>query len=226
MTINSAPEMVENEGKKYLRGFIPYNSPSEWLGFTEILDPSAFKKTISDGSDVKALHNHDSSRILGRVKNGTLKLSNSDSGLIPEVLIDERVSYARDLWAAVERGDVDTMSFSFSVIEDKTQDENTRVIKEARLYSVDFGVPFPAYPETTSQALQRSIEEILAEPKLNPSDVTVLMETKAKIDEALARESMTTSPGPEPETLIVSETTPDETLTVLQMLAEIALSID
>lgn len=197
-TIRTAPELREQDGKKYIRGLIPYESPSEWMGYTEFLAPTAFNKTLADGADVKALRNHDSSQILGRTKNGTLRLENTESGLIPEVEINEGVGYAMDLWAAVQRGDVDTMSFGFIPIQQeikKTDDGEEVRITEARLIEVSFGVPFPAYPETSSEAVQRSLEDVLASDDLDEAGITLLNETKAKIDERLSRVS---PPSPEP----------------------------
>jgi HK97 family phage prohead protease len=197
-TIRTAPELRESEGKRYIRGLIPYDSPSEWMGYTEFLAPTAFNKTIADGADVKALRNHDSNMILGRTKNGTLRLENSEGGLIPEIEINEGVSYAMDLWAAVQRKDVDTMSFGFIPIQQeikKTDDGEEVRITEARLIEVSFGVPFPAYPETGSEAVQRSLEEVLAAQEIDEAGAILLTETKAKIDEALARRN---PPSPEP----------------------------
>jgi HK97 family phage prohead protease len=197
-TVKSAPTLQERDGKKYLRGLIPYNSPSEWMGFTEYFAPTAFNKTLADGADVKAFRNHNSDQILGRTKNGTLSLENSEAGLIPEVEIDERVSYAVDLWAAVQRGDVDTMSFTFLAIQEEWEhkdDGDVRRVIEARLIEVSYGVPFPAYPDSKTEAVKRSLEEVLAAEKLDDDGLKLLTETKTKIDEALARNA---PPPPEP----------------------------
>jgi len=196
--INAAPTLQEREGKKYIQGIIPYNSPSEWMGFVEYFSPSAFNKTLADGSDVKALRNHDSCQILGRTKNGALRLQNTDTGLLCEVEVDERVSYAADLWAAIQRDDVDGMSFLFIPIQEEWEHKDEgdiRRVTEARLVEVSFGVVFPAYPESTSEAVERSLEGILGKEKPDDEDLAQLKNYKAQIDEALTRNA---PPPPEP----------------------------
>jgi HK97 family phage prohead protease len=148
---------TENEGKRYIEGIIPYNSKSVPMwGLTEIIDRSAFNKTLNDNSEVRALWNHNDSHVLGNTKSGTLQLENSDDGLMCRCELPN-TTYAADLYEIVNRGDVKTMSFGFRTIKDTfSQDGKTRTLKEAALEEVSFGVTFPAYPETTSQTLLRS----------------------------------------------------------------------
>jgi HK97 family phage prohead protease len=179
---------TENDGKKHIEGIIPYDSKSVPMwGVTEIIDRTAFNKTLKDKSEVRALWNHDNSCILGNTKSGTLELDDSDDGLICRCELPN-TSYANDLYEIVTRGDVKTMSFGFRPVKwMDSENGKLRTLKEVQLEEVSFGVTFPAYPETNSQTYLRgfmkrkidieSINEILEkEEELTEEDLTVLQE--------------------------------------------------
>jgi HK97 family phage prohead protease len=122
-------------------------------GFRERITPGAFKKTLQEKPDVRALLNHDSTYILGRTKNGTLKLREDEYGLRME-LDPSDTSYGRDLIELVRRGDVDGMSFGFRVVNDSwdmVEDQLSRSVHEVELIEVS-AVTFPAYPATQLSA--------------------------------------------------------------------------
>lgn len=126
-----------------------FNQWSEDLGgFRERIAPGAFKRTLE--GDVRALWNHDPSFVLGRTLNGTLKLEEDARGL--RVEIAPPVGGIYDGFVDnVRRGDVNQMSFAFSVVKDDRQrDEKgnqVRILQEVRLHEVS-PVSFPAYPTT------------------------------------------------------------------------------
>lgn len=124
--------------------------------FVERIAPTAFDKAL-DG-DVRALVNHDSGRVIGRTKSGTLRLSTDTKGLRVEIDVPD-TSDGRDLLTLVERGDISGMSFGFRVTRqewDTSGDTDLRIIHEVELFEVS-AVAFPAYDDT-SIAL-RSLEE-------------------------------------------------------------------
>jgi HK97 family phage prohead protease len=178
---------TEKEGKKFIEGIIPYDSRSVPMwGITEIIEKNAFNKTLKDNSEIRALWNHNDSFVLGSTKSGTLDLEDTDEGLICKCELPN-TSYANDLFAIVERGDVRTMSFGFSPV--KQEDSNNgklRILKEVKLDEVSFGVMYAAYPETNSKTYLRgfkrmkidieSINEILEKEELGEEDVAVLQE--------------------------------------------------
>jgi uncharacterized protein len=84
-------------------------------GFKERIQPGAFRNTIESNQDVRALVDHDASKILGRTSSGTLRLMEDSRGLRFELDLPEGVSYAADLRALVARGDIRGMSFGFKV---------------------------------------------------------------------------------------------------------------
>jgi HK97 family phage prohead protease len=142
---------TDNEGKRFIEGIIPYNSKSIPIwGTTEIIGRTAFNKTLSDKSEVRALWNHNDNYILGNTKAETLLLENTDTGLICRCELPN-TSYANDLYEIIDRGDVKTMSFGFTPIKWEENDKGKlRTLKEVQLHEVSFGVTFPAYQERTS----------------------------------------------------------------------------
>jgi len=118
-------------------------------GFREKIAPGAFKQSLKDGADVRALINHDSNLVLGRTKSGTLRLKEKDEGLHYEVDTPDTQA-ARDLVALLDRGDIDQSSFGFRTIKDsweETDDGDIRTLEEVELFDVS-PVTFPAYPDT------------------------------------------------------------------------------
>lgn len=97
----------------------------DWQGpWTESVSVGAFTKTLSEGADVAFLINHEG-MTLARTKPGTLKLSEETdarrspipgvTGLHAEALLDPQNMYVQAARSAVERGDLDEMSFAFRV---------------------------------------------------------------------------------------------------------------
>jgi uncharacterized protein len=128
-------------------------------GFREKIAPGAFKRSLENGADVRALLNHDSNYVLGRNKSGTLFLSEDERGLKIEITPPD-TQWARDLMVSMERGDIDQMSFGFYTISDdwETKDgENIRTLREVELFDVSV-VTYPAYTATSANV--RSAEEV------------------------------------------------------------------
>jgi HK97 family phage prohead protease len=140
-----------------------FDSRSEDLGgFVEEIDRGAFAEALKRSDlDVRFLINHDSNLVLARTRSGTLELTEDQRGL----RIYARVapySYAEDLRIAIERGDVDQMSFAFTTEQDswdKTEDGmNLRRVERVKdLFDVSV-VTYPAYPETKTEVLQRAMQ--------------------------------------------------------------------
>lgn len=156
---------VDTSGEKpSIRGYAAvFNTLSEDLGgFREQLQAGAFVDAIA-GSDVRALVNHDANLVLGRDRSGTLTMREDAVGLQVEISPPD-TQYARDLLEVMKRGDVNQMSFAFTVgREDQqwTRDGTgpwIRTIKKiSRLYDVSV-VTYPAYPQTS--AAVRALEDV------------------------------------------------------------------
>lgn len=125
--------------------------------FTESIAPGAFTESLSRGDDVRALIDHDPSKIIGRTPK-TLRLEEDSRGLRYEVTPPE-TAIARDLITNIAAGLITQSSFGFYIEEEvlnKTGDKPHFTITRARLFDVS-PVTFPAY-EGTSVSLQRDQE--------------------------------------------------------------------
>lgn len=123
-----------------------------WEGKEQIAR-SAFRSVLANKStDVRALWNHNPQYLLGRQAIGTLRLSVDSTGLEYEVDLPD-TSYARDVHALAERGDLDGASFAF--VPDKfewDEKKQTRThVSVARLVDVA-PVTFPAYAGASTEA--------------------------------------------------------------------------
>jgi hypothetical protein len=179
--IRESLSVIESEDNAHkIKGFIPYNVRSYNLGgFVEIIAPSAFSKTLADNSDVKLLYSHDSNKVLARVKNGSLILRNTESGLEFEATLNN-TSFALDAYEQVKSNTVDALSFGFQVIQDDWATEGVtqiRTLKEVKLLEVSAIVAFPAYPFTSSEVRGielNKLETILSKDKIDEIDYDYL----------------------------------------------------
>ena len=139
-----------------------FNESSVPLPFKESIAPGAFRKTLSETPDVRLLINHEGLP-LARTKNGTLKLTEDDRGLLIDAELADTTE-ARDIYKLVGRGDVDQMSFAFRVIRQKwSEDRSRRVLTEVSLADGDVSVvTYPAYPTTKVEAREQLKETLSA----------------------------------------------------------------
>lgn len=147
--------------------------------FQEKIAAGAFAGA-KDG-DVRALVDHDSGRVIGRTKSGTLRLSEDGTGLRVEIDVPNTTD-GNDLWALVERGDISGMSFGFRVTKetwDETGDAPVRTIEALELIEVS-AVAFPAYDDTSIGV--RALEAARAEAEKDKANAE-----KRATDAAAAR---------------------------------------
>lgn len=132
-------------------------------GFVEKIAPGAFKRAIEEKADVRALWAHDSSIVLGRTTNGTLRLAENTRGLKFELDLPE-TSAGRDAFISISRGDVSGVSFGFFVRSDKWEfsedpaKPHVRTLLDIDIFEIS-PVAFPAYPQT--QVSTRDAREVL-----------------------------------------------------------------
>ncbi|MCM3411469.1 HK97 family phage prohead protease [Metabacillus litoralis] len=134
----------------------------EW--FEEVISPGAFSRTLSENGDIRALFNHNWDNVLGRTKNGTLKLEEDTRGLKFEVELPN-TSLARDLAESMRRGDINQCSFGFFATEevwDYSVEPAVRTVTEVELYEISV-VSIPAYEDTEvslrSKEIDKSVEK-------------------------------------------------------------------
>lgn len=144
---------VADDGSKVLEGYaFRYNSWSLDLGgFRERLAPGSADVTLRARNDIKALANHDSSKVLGSTRSKTLEIESNSEGARDRIILPD-TTYANDLWTIVDRRDVRGQSFGMSVVADEWNTDYTeRIVHEFRLHEVSI-VAFPAYPQTSVSA--------------------------------------------------------------------------
>lgn len=93
----------------------PYEMYDMFGPYTEVVNAAAPALALSSDPDVNLVVNH-TGISLARTKSGTLELSADDTGLFVEApALDLRAPSVQDLAIALERGDVDEMSFKFRI---------------------------------------------------------------------------------------------------------------
>lgn len=148
----------------YIEGyFAVFNSEYQlWEDASEVIKPGAFTDSIS--GDVRALINHDTSLVLGRTKAGTLSLRQDERGLWGSVRINRDDVDAMNLYARVQRGDVDQCSFGFAIKRETFVDlgggkYRWEIEEVDPLYEVSV-CTFPAYEATSVSARRQDLAEI------------------------------------------------------------------
>jgi len=107
----------------------------------------------ADLSDVPFKYNHSNDiMIMARTRNKTLELRVDDKGLAIRARLAPTTA-GKDLYQLIKRGDIDKMSFAFTVTEDSYDREtHTRtILKIKKLYDVA-AVDMPAYEQTSISA--------------------------------------------------------------------------
>ena len=128
--------------------------------FEETIAPGALRNT--NLKDVRFLVNHNTDMIpLARSRNNnensTMQLIVDDEGLRVKIKLDiENNSDAKNLYSAIQRGDISGMSFMFTIGGEEWKDENTdypkRTITDIEQVFEVSAVTFPAYEETEINA--------------------------------------------------------------------------
>lgn len=157
------PANNDDENKQLVEGYAAvFNQraliwESEWSGwkYMEVIDRNAFNG--ADMSDTVFKYNHgDVAMILARASNNTLTMNTDDKGLrISADIID--TNNGTDVYKLIKRGDLNKMSFAFTVKSERTEvDKENKIYTRTitafdKIYDVAV-VDFPAYYGTSIQA--------------------------------------------------------------------------
>ncbi len=152
-------EIREGEdGKRTITGYaVKWEMKSHAMGyfrrFKEQFKKGAFTESLSN-DDQLALWSHNTSQVLGRTKNGTLRLYEDEVGLRFELDLPN-TTLGNDAYETIKRGDVDGVSFGFRKVKDEwdeTDPDNIiRSVTKAKLLEIS-PVAFPAYPDSQVSA--------------------------------------------------------------------------
>lgn len=155
-----------DDGQKILEGyFIVFNQETElYRDVFEEIKPEAVNSSL-ENNDIRALFNHDTGKVLGRVGNQTLVLNADDHGLKGTLIINEDDQEAKDIFARVKRGDIDQCSFGFYPVDEEVVRDGNKskfIVKDANILEVSI-VTWGAYP--TTQIMARGRAEVLEDIK-------------------------------------------------------------
>lgn len=136
-------------------------------GGRETIAKGAFRDSLASGSDVLALYQHDQNQPpLGRLKNGSLSIQDTDDGLYFTVRLNPAVQYHKDIHALVKDGSIDACSFAFIVnpdgdkwtneTDERGQSYILRTVRSAKLLDCSL-VLTPAYGNGATSAQARNV---------------------------------------------------------------------
>jgi HK97 family phage prohead protease len=177
--INTAQfEIREDEAGMTFEGYAAiFDSPSEPLPFIERIKRGAFNRSLKQArNDIKLLWNHDTSAVLGSTRAGTLKLVEDNRGLKVTGTLPN-TTMGRDAAVLLKRGDVDSMSFGFSVPsggDSWNDDGSERVLKSVRLHEVSI-VAFPAYTSTAGTTSVRGLDKLAKRASVDADELADAM---------------------------------------------------
>jgi HK97 family phage prohead protease len=199
---------AEGEGMTFIGYAAKFNSPSEDLGgFIEVIEPGAFRRSLRSRNDVKLLVNHDTGRVLASTRAGTMKLYEDEVGLRVEASLPNTTD-GRDMAELLRRGDLNKMSFGFSVQKDSWNNEMTqRTLKSVRLFETSI-VAFPAYQAT--DAMVRSLDKAAQRAQVDAdelADAVLKLEEGADLSNEQAEliKTVVNSLAPQGEQEVISE---------------------
>lgn len=154
---------AEEGQDKYIEGYFAiFGGVYEvFPGATESIDPGAFDGELME--DIRFLIDHETRLVLGRTKAKTGELRIDTHGLYGRVKINPSDQDAMNLYARVERGDVDQCSFGFDILDEEIKNNPDGsihwLIKKVKLWEVSV-VTFPAYEDTAVAARKKDFEQI------------------------------------------------------------------
>lgn len=157
------PRFISGYAAVFYREATPATEYVLYDDFIERIQPGTFSRAIKEGHDARALFNHNSEALLGRVANNTVKLTEDEIGLRFDIPVNmEDVDHQRVI-TKIQRGDLTGCSFAFSnaaaTWEDRTDGAKTvsiRNITDVDLHDVG-PVTYPAY-EATEVGLRTCVE--------------------------------------------------------------------
>lgn len=125
--------------------------------FTEVLLPGCFAGSL-DGRDIVGLFDHDPAKVLGRIRAGTLKLSETREGLWFELGELPDTTAANDCLALVRSGNAGGCSFGFTVTPGGERwAGQRRELSAVDLRELSIVSAFPAYEGTSVSARAREL---------------------------------------------------------------------
>lgn len=157
VVLNIADIQQEQENDLVVSGYaVVFEQPTilfemDGVQYKEIIDRHALDN--ADLTDVPFKYNHSENfLVLARTRNKTLNLRIDDKGLFVTANL-ANVQTGQDLYTLIKRGDIDKMSFAFTVKNDiyDSLTNTRRILAIDKLFDVS-AVDTPAYDQTSISA--------------------------------------------------------------------------
>ena len=179
----AAPEVrADEDGGVSLSGYATvYGFPYDVAGGpergdrSEVIVEGACAKSVVERDDVRLLVNHEGLP-LARTAAKTLTLASDAVGLRCDASLDRSSPLVASVLSAMERGDLDEMSFAFRVIRQEWDaDYLERRIIEVQLFDVSL-VTYPANPATVAQ-----VRDDVPAPSVRGLDLRMASAVRARL---------------------------------------------
>jgi len=145
-----------SDGSKTLEGyFIVFDVETNiYFNYYEKVARESVVESVNNG-EIVALFNHETDKVLGSQKAGTLKINIDDKGVYGVISLNEKDTEALNVYERVARGDIGGCSFGFTIDEELVdvdeQGNYHSTLKKIDVFEVSI-VTFPAYKETDINA--------------------------------------------------------------------------
>ena len=147
----------DEDNKLMVEGYaLVFDAPTVIWEYDGVQYKEVIERGALDGADmydVPFKYNHSSNvMVMARTRNKTLQLAIDEKGLFVRADL-ALTTTGKDLYTLIQRGDIDKMSFAFSVEEDEydSKTHTRRIKKFRRIYDVA-AVDVPAYEQTSISA--------------------------------------------------------------------------
>lgn len=179
----AAPEVrADEDGGVSMSGYatvygFPYDVAGgpERGGWSEVIVEGACAKSVVERDDVRLLVNHEGLP-LARTAAKTLTLASDAVGLRCDASLDRSSPLVASVLSAMERGDLDEMSFAFRAIRQEWDaDYLVRRIIEVQLFDVSL-VTYPANPATVAQ-----VRDDVPAPSVRGLDLRMASAVRARL---------------------------------------------
>ena len=141
----------------------PYEMYDFFGPYTEIVTRGAFATTLGSNPDVPLVLQHNSMQRIASTSNGTLQLSEDDTGLLSLAQLDPQDRDVQYIVPKLRSGLISEMSFAFMITASQWSPDYT----ELRINSVDINrgdvsiVGFGANPFTSAEVRQKDLRDLL-----------------------------------------------------------------
>lgn len=181
-------EVREPEGESSLIAFTGYasvaESPYEMYDFfgpySEVMAAGAFAQTLASNPDVPLVLQHNPLQRIASTSNGTLQLSEDDTGLLAKAQLDPEDRDVQYIVPKLRSGLIGEMSFRFTI----TSSQWSPDYEELRVNSVDIDrgdvsiVGFGANPLTSAELRSKDLTDLIrdaSEEELRRAEAKIRM---------------------------------------------------